>query len=149
MSAFVGTSHKLLSVDELQSLIDKLANESSYYFLRWANRVSGITKDSIKREDFPIPEGQMFNEELELRWKQKGANYEALLLSKSASNYPDFVALDREWETEDRAALFYPETETRFPKGFNYPKNLNIAQRYFRDKQTATVHFVALTIRDH
>jgi hypothetical protein len=144
MSAFVGISQKLLSVDELQSLIFKLANDSSYYFLRWANRVSGITK---KLDKFPMLEGQMFNSELELRWKQKGANYEAFLLSSTAREYPDFEPLDREWETEDKDAYFYPDTETRFPKGFNYPKEPNIAQRYFKDKKTATVHFVALTIK--
>jgi hypothetical protein len=144
MSAFVGISQKLLSADELQSLISKLANDSSYYFLRWANRVSGVTK---KLENFPMLEGQMFNSELELRWKQKGANYEAFLLSSTAREYPDFEPLDREWEIEDKHAYFYPHTETRFPKGFIYPPELNIGQRYFKDKKTATVHFVALTVK--
>ncbi|GBO53391.1 hypothetical protein APA_1298 [Pseudanabaena sp. lw0831] len=144
MSAFVGISQKLLSADELQNLISKLANDSSYYFLRWANRVSGITK---KLGNFPMLEGQMFNSELELRWKQKGANYEAFLLSSTAREYPNFEPLDREWETEDKDAYFYPPTETRFPKGFDYPPELKIGQRYFRDKKTATVHFVALTIK--
>lgn len=147
MSAFVGISQKLLSADELQNLISKLANDSSYYFLRWANRVSGVVKEKDP-DSFPSPEGQMFNTDLELRWKQKRqALYEVLLLSSINDDYPDFEPLTQEWETEDRDAYFYPKTETRFPKGFIYPKELNIAQRYFRDKKTATVHFVALTIK--
>ena len=147
MSAFVGISQKLLSADELQNLISKLANDSSYYFLRWANRVSGVVKEKDP-DSFPSPEGPMFNTDIELRWKQKRqALYEVLLLSSINDDYPDFEPLTQEWETEDRDAYFYPKTETRFPKSFIYPKELNIAQRYFRDKKTATVHFVALTIK--
>ena len=70
-----------------------------------------------------------------------------LLLSSINGDYPDFKPFPHEWETEDRDAYFYPPTETRFPKGFIYPKDINIAQRYFRDKKTAIVHFVALTIK--
>ena len=143
MSAFVGTRDNL-DANQLREILDNLKIAKTYYFLRWANRVSGIIDELT---DFPSPEGQMFNEDLELRWKQKGEVYEALLLSSVNDDYLDFEPLAQAWETEDCGAYFYPETETRFPKGFNYPKELNIAQRYFKDKHTATVHFVALTIK--
>ncbi|GGA44723.1 hypothetical protein CYANOKiyG1_63520 [Okeania sp. KiyG1] len=41
------------------------------------------------------------------------------------------------------------DIETRFPRKFKVERdnyNIDIAQRYFIDAQTATVHFVALTI---
>jgi hypothetical protein len=146
MNAFVGISQRFLSADELQESIEKLVTEPSYYFLRWAHKVSGIVRELY---DFPSPEGQMFNSILELRWRQKRPDkYEAMLLS-IRDGYPDFNPLDgawEAWEAEDRNAYFYPKTETRFPKGLVYPDDLNIAQRLFKDKKTATVHFVALTI---
>lgn len=144
MKPFVGYQENPLSVSDLLELIDKLKTENTYYFLRWTNKVSGIIKQIPDK--FPMLEGQMFNDEFELRWKYKQNNaYEVLLLT-TGKNYHDFQELGKNWQIEERNAHFYPVTETRFPKGFNYPDNLNIKQRYFQDKTTATVHFVALTL---
>ena len=146
MKPFVGYQEKPLSVSDLLELIDKLKTENTYYFLRWTNRVSGIIENPS--DDFPMLEGQMFNEEFELRWRYKKNNtYEVLFLT-TGENHHEFQGLGENWQVEERNAQFYQKTETRFPKGFNYPENLNIKikQRYFQDKTTATVHFVALTL---
>ncbi|MBD2137677.1 hypothetical protein H6F32_08780 [Anabaena sp. FACHB-1237] len=156
MTAFIGYQEHPLSVDNLLVLIHKLINKSitdnTYYFLRWTHGVSGIyklEKNSISDQfQFPMLEGQIFNHQLELRWKYKKNNtYEVLLLSINGEDQ-DFQALDKKWYTEDRQANFYPPTETRFPKVFSYPdpEKLQIKQRYFQDQTTATVHFIALTL---
>lgn len=160
MSAFVG--FKTVTEEELGSLLNhsEIALSSSYYFLRWFNKVSGI--QMRLPDDFPSPEGQLFNAALELRWKQRGANYEVLLLSQAV---PDaqlgFSPLRGEWEWCDRNAYFYDSDETKFPKGFLYQDAENnvlspkgeplkqVKQRYFRDARTATIHFVALTVKSH
>ncbi|MBE9235918.1 hypothetical protein IQ227_07705 [Anabaena aphanizomenioides LEGE 00250] len=144
MTAFVGYKENPLSDTELVNLINSLATENTYYFLRWTNEVSGIREQMIDK--FPMLEGQMFNDQFELRWKYKKDNtYEVLLLSMNGAN-SEFKPLEKEWQIEERNAYFYPSTETRFPKGFNYPKHLEIKQRYFLDQTTATFHFVALTL---
>jgi hypothetical protein len=143
MNPFVGYK-KDQSVLQLLELITKLATEPSYYFLRWTHKVSGITKQQPTETDFPMIEGQMFNQKYELRWKQKHKDsYEVLLLS-IAGEYPDFERIGEDWQTQDRDAHLYSPTETRFPKGF-YPTSIDVKQRYFIDKKTAAVHFVALT----
>ncbi len=159
-------SQKLASADELIQLLEELSIEPSYYFLRWVHSVSGIWKRrcdefELLQEDlsnyiteknidakFPSPEGQLFNSKLELRWKQKGSAYEVLLLSQAGnpSDYPGFDLVGNEWETQEHQAYFHEIAETRFPKKFNYPDNINIAQRYFMNLETKTVHFVALTV---
>jgi hypothetical protein len=146
MTAFVGVKKELLSVTELLNLIPELATEQSYYFFRWTHKVSNDWKLAPTEKDFPMLEGQMFNQNCELRWKYKHKDsYEVLLLSV-AGEYSDFIAVGKEWETQDRDAHLHSPTETRFPKGFP-AQELDIAQRYFIDKQTSTVHFVALTIK--
>ena len=144
--AFVGTKDNL-SATELKTLLDRhKGNQNYYYFLRWSNRVSGIITSLA---DFPSPEGQMFNADLEIRWKQKGDKYDVLLLSQYDNDYLDFDSFPQTWQAENRKAKFYPEIETRFPKRFIYPESLetlNIGQRYFKDQATGIVHFVALTI---
>jgi hypothetical protein len=149
MTAFVGYKEHPLSDSELLDLINKLATENTYYFLRWTHGVSGIhkIKEKLINKKFPVLEGQIFNHEFELRWKHKRNNtYEVLLLSINGVN-SEFQPLGKEWQIEERKAYFHPSTETRFPKGFDItPTNLKIKQRYFQDKTTATVHFVALTI---
>ncbi|MEH2181071.1 hypothetical protein [Nostoc sp.] len=108
-------------------------------------------------ETFPSPEGQLFNSILELRWKQKQGKYEVLLLS-SQDEAPIFQPQDEQynfrpikgnWEILEQNALLHSPKETRFPKSLNSEDIKNIAQRYFRDQNTATVHFVALTIKNH
>lgn len=137
--SFVGTK-QLSSIEELKELITQRSTPSSYYFLRWAHKVSGIIKQL--HQDFPSPEGQMFNEDWELRWKQHKQGYEILILSK-ADNEPGFTSVGQRWHTELRQAHVYPSNETRFPKEFITDNN-KFSQRYFIDEKTATVHFVAL-----
>ncbi|WP_193196855.1 hypothetical protein [Nostoc sp. MG11] len=145
MNPFVGVSTELLSVPRLLDLIAKLAPEPSYYFLRWTHKVSNDWELKPTENNFPMIEGQMFNQKCELRWKQKRKDsYEVLLLSIVGED-SDFTKVGEDWQTQDRDAHLYSSTETRFPKGFP-SKKLDIAQRYFIDKKTATVHFVALTI---
>lgn len=151
MSAFVGFKHNV-SESELKKLIKHYANAKSRYFLRWAHRVSGIELQRINGsefqlpEAFPSPEGQMFDHDREIRWKQQSHEFSVLILSTQARE-PDFTAIAGDWETKKLNANAYPETETRFPQGIQARK-VNIAQRCFIDAQTATVHFVALTGED-
>lgn len=139
MSAFVGTQ-TLATVEVLQSLIQNLSNEKSCFFLKWPHKVSGFCKQLPS--DFPSPEGQMFDEKQELRWRKQGKGYSVLLLSTTGA-HPDFEPVGQAWMTQDRTANLYPATETRFPKGIDCQK-FTIGQRDFFDTHTATVHFVAL-----
>ncbi|GAB1543766.1 hypothetical protein NUACC21_64420 [Scytonema sp. NUACC21] len=140
MKPFVGVK-QISSQEELKQLLEK-PSEPSYYFLRWVDKVSGI---SSELNEFS-PEGQMFNSKMELRWQQRGLGYEVLLLSQVETDAKlGFKPIGKSWQIVDRDAHFYPETETRFPKGFSH-QDIKIAQRYFMDKDTATVRFVALTV---
>ncbi len=172
--SFVGVHSQVLSAQELIQVLEKLETSAqpSYYFLRWSHRVSGFWQrrfeefpslakdigDRINRINFnqieaafPSPEGQMFNNQLELRWKKKQANYEILLLSATGSqeDYPEFQLVGNDWNVVNRNAHLYAsgptQTETRFPKKFDH-QDIKVAQRYFMDSKTTTVHFVALTV---
>ncbi|AFY55876.1 hypothetical protein Riv7116_3420 [Rivularia sp. PCC 7116] len=163
--SFVGFK-KVSSADELKELLNIYSQQSqqqSYYFLRWLDRVSGIITNLP--EDFSNSEGQFFNAELELRWKPEGKGYSILLL-RANNHHQDselgFKEIGGEWEvSEEQNAYFYGVDEkklpTRFPKGFIYknqqqenikPKDIPLAQRNFFNKHTATVHFVALTLKN-
>lgn len=144
-----------LSRDEVKDLLDKLATEESYYFVRSPHAVSGICM-KLPEEFFPGFEGQMFNADRELRWKKQGSAYQALLLSRVEADLEGFEPIGENWEWCDRAAYFHPLDEPKFPKSFVYKgeknekivsNNISIGQRYFQEKRTATVHFVALTVR--
>jgi hypothetical protein len=145
------------SVQDLQALLDhpELNVEPSYYFLCWSHKVSGIRRTPPDADDFPIPEGQMFNSKLEVRWKKQGTGYEVLLLSIEPKNELGFEEIPGKWKAGDCSAYFYNAGETRFPKGFTFkdendgdidPTKIPVGQRYFQDAATATVHFVALTV---
>ncbi len=145
MNAFVGYKPKPLAVDDLLELISRLKTANTYFFYRRSDSVSGIISEAPTNEQFPMVEGQIFNHQFELRWKHKRQNsYEVLFLG-NVDHHPDFTALENDWLIEERNAHLYPPTETRFPKGFDYPA-LDIKQRYFLDQKTANVHFVALTV---
>ena len=146
-----------LSPDEVKELLEKLATEESYYFVRLPHAVSGICM-KLPEEFFPGFEGQMFNADRELRWKKQGSAYQALVLSRVEADLEGFEPIDKdcEWQTCDRTAYFHPLDEPKFPKTFVYKgennekivsNNISIGQRYFQEKRTATVHFVALTVR--
>jgi hypothetical protein len=146
-----------LSGDEVKELLEKLATEESYYFVRSPHAVSGICM-KFPEEFFPGFEGQMFNADRELRWKKQGSAYQALLLSRVEADLEGFEPIDKdcEWQICDRAAYFHRLDEPKFPKTFVYKgeknekivsNNISIGQRYFQEKRTATVHFVALTVR--
>ncbi|MUG98254.1 hypothetical protein F7734_40485 [Scytonema sp. UIC 10036] len=140
MKPFVGVK-QISSQDELKKLLEKLS-EPSYYFLRWVDKVSGILPEL---KEFS-PEGQMFNSKMELRWRQGDLGYEVLLLSQDEPDVQlGFKPIGSSWQIVERQAHFYRETETRFPKGFSH-QDIKIGQRYFMDKDTATVRFVALTV---
>ncbi len=142
MSAFVGT-RTIESDEELRSLIEQFQGEKSCFFLRWPHKVSGFCK--TLPDDFPSPEGQMFDSQKELRWKRQGKGYSVLLLSASEV-YDDFEPVGKAWDIHVQDAHIYPKTETRFPKGIN-DQQINIGQCFFADPQTATVHFVALVAK--
>jgi hypothetical protein len=142
MNPFVGVSEQLLTVEQLRGLLQTSSNQHSYYFLRWPHKVSGI-KEQLP-DEFPSPEGQMFNCDRELRWKQQGQHFSVLLLSTTGSQ-SGFKSIGQKWKIQQRDAHIYPATETRFPKGLSSTK-IDVAQRYFMDADTATVHFVALTV---
>lgn len=142
MNPFVGVKEQLLTVEELRNLLQQPSTQPNYYFLRWPHKVSGIVGQLPN--EFPSPEGQMFNYDRELRWKQQGQHFNVLLLSTTGAE-PGFKPIGQKWATQQRDAHIYPATETRFPKGLS-STNVDVAQRYFMDADTATVHFVALTV---
>ena len=144
-----------LSADEVKKLLEKLATEESYYFVRSPHAVSGICRKLPDELSLGF-EGQMFNSDRELRWKKQGTVYEALLLSGVPADLEGFEPIGKNWEYCDRAAYFHDLDEPKFPKTFIYKgendekikfNKINIGQRYFQEKSTATVHFVALTVR--
>ncbi|MBE9138830.1 hypothetical protein IQ254_16785 [Nodosilinea sp. LEGE 07088] len=142
MSAFVGVK-TVETVEQLEKLIKEITGNNRVFFLRWPHKVSGLSRDWP--EGFPSPEGQVFTRDRELRWKAQGQGYSVLLLSET-EKVDGFDKVGAEWETCDRPAHTYPPTETRFPQGLA-DRGINIEQRYFRDKKTATVHFVALVAK--
>jgi hypothetical protein len=121
-------------------------SEKTYSFLRWPHRVSGI---QVGIPADPVcPEGQVFSQQGELRWKSTPHGWDLLYLGIQAP--PDsFIPLPGEWRWEDHAADLYgsQNRETRFPKPLSHPQDLKVGQRYFRDERTARVHFIALIPR--
>jgi len=144
-------SKQIVSQDELKMLLEKLSHQQSYYFMRSPHAVSGICM--TLPEEFSTTEGQMFNANCELRWKKQKSGYDVLLLSGVEVKLEGLQPVPSNWEICDFNAYFY-KNETKFPKGFTF-KGLNdediktetirIGQRYFKDKDTAIVHFIALT----
>ncbi len=131
-----------VSVEDLKSL---LALPSCYYFLYWPEQVSGFI--SQLPTNFPSPKGQAFNHHTEIRWQQQGDRYNVLWLGIEEAP-AGFEAIPGEWIYTDHDAQVYPPTETRLPQGIKpLPPNLDVGQRYFCDRRTATIHFIALRIK--
>ncbi len=156
MTAFVGT-RSIETSEQLKSLLQELPAQSRCYFLRWVHKVSGFS-DSLP-EDFPSPKGEMLTPNFEVRWQQTQQGYDLLLLAHvQPTSDHGFQALNKEnkeriWITSKPLAVHLSpkDTEeerqdTRFPKPLIYPDNHKLEQRYFQDKHTGTVHFVALTL---
>ncbi|WP_218082210.1 hypothetical protein [Anthocerotibacter panamensis] len=141
--AFVGILHNQ-NLAQLKSLIAKqFTGQAYFHFLRWPHEVKWGREISLEKMS---PEGQVFDSRCELRWKQRSRGYEVLLLSQEGLG-DGFTQVGQQWEAIVRKAHLHDPNETRFPKGFSYNKDkLKIAQRYFLDKETATVHFIALTV---
>jgi len=146
-------SKQIVSQDELKMLFEKLSNQQSYYFMRSPHAVSGICM--TLPEEFFTAEGQMFNADCELRWKKQKSGYDVLLLSRVEVDVDGMQPVPNNWEICDFNAYFY-KNETKFPNGFTFkglnnediePEKIHIGQRYFKNKDTATVHFVALTVK--
>ncbi|MBD2690906.1 hypothetical protein [Anabaena catenula] len=152
-------------LDELNNLITQIAKlPKNYYFLRYSHGVSGICQ-YLPAERREI-EGQVFNSLCEMRWKKYKTGYEVLILSNQQFKLEEqqfklegFEELTGNWEICDRDAFWHNPEETRFPKGFIFKdenhqlikheeitKKIPIKQRYFQDADTATIHFIALTV---
>lgn len=131
------------SAAELQNLLESLSTENRYFCFRWPHKISNF--ESQISENFPSPAGQMIDSQREIRWKQKGhQEFDILLLSTSESDNR-FAPIGDRWYVETRDVFSYQSEETRFPKEIDRtpPK---LKQNYFRDSQTSTIHFVALTV---
>lgn len=141
MSAFVGT--KTCNETELKTLLTELKTEKSYYFLRWYHQVSGLVQSL---PDKLSPTGQLFDAEKELRWQWKANQFQLLLLSQNDFN-SEFYPVRGNWTTKQVAGILR-SNETRFPHRIKGKEIKNLAQRYFIDAETATIHFVALTLTE-
>ncbi len=148
--AFVGT-RSVASGEELKQVLEVLPAQSRCYFLRWVHQVSGFQVQLPA--EFPSPEGEMMTPHFEVRWKRKREGYELLLLAQDvqASTW-GFEAVSRTWEASEPLPTHWHNSgdtpDMRFPKTFTYPKHLKLQQRYFHDRETGTVHFVALTLME-
>lgn len=148
--------HKqLASPDELGKFITQVSNSQSYYFLRYSHAVSGICRDLPS--DRGEIEGQVFNSICEMRWKKYKSGYDVLILSKQEFNLEGFEKFTGNWAICDRNAYWHDLKETKFPKGFTFkgqnnefikPEDIKIKQIYFKNSDTATIHFIALTVNE-
>jgi hypothetical protein len=138
----------IASVEELKRLIGQYAGDTAGYFLRWSHRVSGIV--SQLPDDFAQAEGQVFNPQLELRWKRAGQGYSVLLLSQDDGIVESgFMPLAGTWQVQIHGALTHDPRNPQYPKPFKYEgvDRQSIRQCYFRNADTGNVHFIALTLR--
>ena len=127
---------------ELKTHIGTIFPNSCYYFLRYPHTVSGI--QAGKPQEL-APEGQIFDPKTELRWRKTGEKYQVLLLTTEAKTLDGFTPIPRQWVYDDHDAVVYPTTATRLPKPVKVPQKINLKQRYFRDSETSTIHFIALS----
>jgi hypothetical protein len=148
MSVWVGTK-VMTSAQELRLFLEILDRKSYWYFLRWAHKVSGFAKgfkQASPNGDLS-PEGQAFDGDREFRWKKHGSQYSLLLLSTTGSE-DGFEPIQGNWDIQTWDAHIYPKTETRLPTVVA-ADGIAVKQRYFINKQTATVHFVALVAAEN
>ncbi|MGF1524265.1 MAG: hypothetical protein ACFBSF_18245 [Leptolyngbyaceae cyanobacterium] len=146
--AFVGVNSSPLDQDGLQALMQHCGGEKSWHFLRWPHKVK-LEFGQPHSVDFDCTEGQVFNQDCELRWKRKEDNYEVLVLATDFFADQALKRLGEMWTTQDLSCDFFLPTETRLPKGITYPKGFDVkqrhfGQRYFINDATGTVHFIAL-----
>ena len=149
---YVGVA-SVSDIEAISKLVSDYIGSDGYLFLRWPHRVHCSSVSEPPDEGLSCPEGQAFNCDKELRWKQKGPAYELLLLSESEEEkspaISQFSAIGSIWETKVLNAKSYPATETRFPKKISVPDKLDLGQRYFIDAETACVQFIALRAKQH
>jgi len=126
-----------------ERLRDLLNNKSFYYFLRSPSAVSGFITELPVLEDFP--QGQAFNKDVEIRWQKERDSYNVLWLGLQDAPR-EFKLILGDWTHEDRNAQVYSDKETRLPKEIKH-NNPNVGQRYFRNSETGTIHFIALRIK--
>ena len=142
--SYVG--HTTVDERQLLELIQQCSGDR-FFFLRSSHQVSGIVSE------LPLVlslEGQVFNNQLELRWKAEKQSYRVLLLSRTIE-LEGFTKIAGDWQTEDHPALLHDRRNPQYPNLFRYPLGLEkrIQQRYFRDATTGIVHFVALTVKEN
>ena len=142
---FVSIQDTVLDQPALAKLIQRCLTGDTWHCWRSPQAIAldvGLPTDC----SLSSPKGQVFNQDRELRWKRQGSEYAVLLLSSTKVDDPALKPLkaDLKWFIRDLSANFYPPPETRFPRGVTYPKDLDIGQRYFIDRETGIVQFVAL-----
>lgn len=153
---FVSIPQSPLDETALQGLISRCISEDAWHCLRWPH---GTLFETGLQVDLSAPEGEVFNQHRELRWKRQNDGYEVLLLSSTPvsdtalrpliESEPQPSESEPQWLIRDLNANFYPSTETRLPRGVAYPNNLDIGQRYFIHRETGIVQFVALRGTKH
>jgi hypothetical protein len=137
MTAFVKSS--CVNQETLETLLKKIVTKDCCYILKWVHEI----KLEIERPKNLSPEGQFFTVDIEIRWKKAGDRYQVLSLSTRDFPLEGFQPLEGDWAYKDREAVYYKNTETRIPKAIDL-KGAEIGQRYFIDRQTETIHFIAL-----
>lgn len=145
LQGFVSIQGIALNQSAFDSLIRRCLPGDTWCCVRSPQTITfkaGLPTDAF----LSSPEGQVFGQVRELRWKHQNDVYKVLLLSKTEIDDQALQPLDQEqqWLIRDLNAKFYPPTETRFPRGVSYPEDLEIGQRYFMDSKTGIVQFVAL-----
>lgn len=145
---FVSIQRTSLDQSSLDQLIRRCITGNAWQCLQWPDKT---TFSAGLPSEFSGQEGQVFTQDRELRWKRQGSSYKVLLLSKTEINDPALkpLAEKQQWLIRDLNTNFHSRTETRLPWGVTYPKDLDIGQRYFIDRETGIVQFVALRERPH
>ena len=151
MMAWVGYT-TIDSLTKLQHFLQSCQTTTSQYFMRWLDR--GSVFNAQPSLDSLSPMGQLFDSDRELRWRFQGGRYSVLLLSNVDTPGAEqpltlhdccFQPIGNAWKTQTFNAHVYPETETRLPAPIA-TNGVNIHQRHFIDRATATVHFTALVV---
>lgn len=143
---FVGVRGTPIDQNQLQDILKQAFGDAAdcWHCLRWPDRISPFGQGVP--EEFSCQEGQVFSPTRELRWTYSHQDlYDVLLLSTTGA-MKGFEPLGDQWEIKDLSAVSgVSEPSRRFGVPAQ-PQDLELGQRYFMDRISGVVQFVALRV---